>query len=76
MEPLFYVIAIMGCGDAGDQCRQARIEPVRYESAVQCQAAMGSALARHTDLEYPVITAACQRSGSQMVEQVNARRGG
>ena len=40
MEPVFYVMAILGCGDFQDQCQQARVEPVRYQSAAQCQAAM------------------------------------
>ena len=76
MEPLFYVMAIMGCGDAGDTCRQARVEPVRYASAAQCQVAMAEALQRNTDLSYPVITAACQRRGEQVAQQSSARRGG
>jgi hypothetical protein len=75
MEPLYYVIAILGCGDGGDQCRQERVEPVRYASAAQCQAAMPAALTRHTDLFYPVVSAACQRSGDQMASARTARPG-
>jgi hypothetical protein len=60
MDPLFYVIAIMGCGDLGNTCQEARVEPVRYESAAKCQAAMGDALLRNSDLSYPTIGAACQ----------------
>ena len=32
MEPLFYVMAIMGCGDGQAQCPQARVEPAQYQS--------------------------------------------
>lgn len=60
MDPVFYVIAILGCGDGNVQCAQARVEPVRYESAAACQQAMPTALMRNTDLSYPVISAACQ----------------
>ena len=66
MEPVFYVMAILGCGDDQSQCREARVEPVRYQSAAQCQEAMAQVLPRHADLSFPVIVAACQRRGEQM----------
>lgn len=66
MEPVFYVMAIMGCGDLQEQCQQARIEPMRYQSAAQCQAAMAQVLPRHADLSYPTIAATCQRQGERM----------
>lgn len=66
MEPVFYVMAILGCGDFAEQCQQVRIEPVRYESAAQCQAATARVLPRHTDISFPTIAATCQRQGDQM----------
>jgi hypothetical protein len=75
MEPLYYVMAIMGCADSGDACREARVEPVRYQSAVACQAAMANVLQRNSDLEFPVVQAACQRSGVRMAG-TGAKRGG
>lgn len=68
MEPLLYVLAIMGCGDDSGACRQARVEPAQYTSIMACQQAMPQALQRNTDLEYPVITATCQRATPQMVD--------
>lgn len=65
MEPVFYVMAILGCGDGQMQCREVRTEPVRYQSAAQCQAAMAQVLPRHTDIMYPTIAATCQRKGAQ-----------
>ena len=65
MGPLFYVMAIMGCADSGNQCQQARVEPVQYRSAAQCQAAINAALMRNTDLFYPVIAASCQQRGER-----------
>lgn len=73
MEPLYYVIAIMGCGDAGAVCEQARVEPARYRSAVECRAAMPEALARSTDLSFPELTAACQQQGMRMAEARTTR---
>ena len=68
MEPLFYVMAIMGCGDGNVQCTQARIVPVRYESMAECRAALPVQLARNTDVDYPMVGAACQRRGVEYVK--------
>ena len=76
MGSVFYVIAIMGCGDGQAQCAQQRLEPVRYVSAAQCRAAMPAALARNNDLDFPTITAACRQIGTSMADQPGkARRG-
>ncbi|VXC51197.1 hypothetical protein [Sphingomonas sp. AX6] len=60
MEPLVYVMAILGCGDPGTQCQEARLEPVTYVSAAQCRTEIPNVLMRSTDLDYPTIGAACQ----------------
>lgn len=73
MEPVFFVMAIMGCADDGMACRQERIEPVRYESAAQCQSAISGVLERSTDLDYPVVAASCMRDGRRFAENVPAR---
>ncbi|MFA5965920.1 MAG: hypothetical protein WC804_18035 [Sphingomonas sp.] len=77
MEPLFYVMAIMGCGDGSDQCAQARVEPVHYRSIRACQVAMPAALQRNSDLSFPVISAACRASGQLLTQrQGSAHRRG
>ncbi|MFL0414824.1 hypothetical protein [uncultured Sphingomonas sp.] len=63
MQPIFFVLAIMGCGDDATGCAEARIEPVRYATVHQCRAALPQALARNTDLAFPVISAACRSNG-------------
>lgn len=73
MGSVFYVIAIMGCTDARTQCAQQRVEPIRYESAAQCRAAMVGALARNSDVDYPMITASCRQVGRIVAEQGVAR---
>lgn len=65
MEPVYFVMAIMGCGDAGDLCREARVEPVRYTSIQACQAQEPAALRRNTDLDYPEISATCRSTGQR-----------
>ncbi|WP_242185752.1 hypothetical protein [Sphingomonas sp. CARO-RG-8B-R24-01] len=66
MDPLFYVMAIMGCGDGSMACQQARIEPAQYRSIAQCQAAMPAALARNSDIDFPVVSASCRATGMPM----------
>lgn len=75
MQPIFFVLAIMGCGDDQSNCAEARVEPVRYETAAQCRAALPAALARNTDLDYPVVSAACRSNGPQWVANKGAPRG-
>lgn len=69
MEPVYFVLAIMGCADGGVQCAQARIDPMRYSTVQQCMAAAPSVLARNTDVEAPVVSASCRSSGFQMVDR-------
>lgn len=68
MEPVYFIMAIMGCGDDGGACRQQRVEPVRYESVAQCKEAMSAALLRNTDLEFPLIEANCRRNTERIVQ--------
>ena len=68
MEAAFFVMAIMGCGDANTACTEARVDPVRYSNVAQCQAAMLAALARNSDLSFPVISATCRSNGQQWVK--------
>jgi hypothetical protein len=76
MEPFYFVMAIMGCGDGTANCAEARVEPARYATVQQCQAAMPAALTRNTDIDYPVVTAACRSNGPQLVQADTKRRGG
>jgi len=75
MQPLYYVMAILGCGDDGAACQQVRMEPVRYQSAAACQAAMANALHRNTDVSFPIVQAACERRGLMMADKGDAPRG-
>jgi hypothetical protein len=78
MEPVLFVMAILGCSDDGGDCRQQRIEPVRYGTIAACQAAVPQALRRNTDVDFPVVGAQCQTLGQHVVEQrpVSAKSGG
>lgn len=69
-----YVMAILGCGDAGGLCSQARIDPARYTSLQACQAATQTALQRHADLDFPEIAAQCRANGKQVADAKPAPR--
>lgn len=76
MGPVFYVLAIMGCGDDQAQCVAARVDTQRYATVAQCQAALPAALARNTDLDYPVVSGACRPSGLLMASEQRSRTQG
>ena len=64
MGGVLFVMAILGCGDAGSQCETVRMNPTTYATAEACQAAMPLELERSTDLPYPSISADCQKKPS------------
>lgn len=71
MEPVFFVMAILGCGEAGDTCRPVRTLPVHYATAEACSAASGAALAANTDLDYPEIAADCRPGQTRQAAAAN-----
>ena len=68
MTPMFFVMAILGCGDGNTECTDARIVPARYATMAQCRAALPDQLARNTDVPYPMIGAACRAQGMMMAK--------
>ena len=76
MEPLFFVMAIMGCSDTNANCAEARVETAHFMSYEQCQAAVPAALMRNTDMDYPVVSAACRTNSQQMVQTSRAKSQG
>ena len=75
MDSIFFVMAILGCGDGSAGCVEARVEPTQYRSAAECRANLPVTLARHTDLSYPVISANCRRQGVQVARNDARPRG-
>ena len=64
MEPLMFVMAILGCGETDAVCQEIRVVAAQYRTEAQCQAATGTELLRHDDLAYPTIVAQCRRAGT------------
>lgn len=63
MEPLLYVMAILGCGEGEAPCEEIALAASRYPSREACMAATGAELGRHGEALYPVIVAECRRQG-------------
>lgn len=63
MEPVLFVMAILGCGESDAPCRELRVAETRYQSEQACMAATEEALLASSDLPYPNIVADCRREG-------------
>jgi hypothetical protein len=64
MEPLTFLIAILGCGEGDAPCRQVRTLEARYESQAACTAATEAAATGNSDVDYPVVVAQCVAEGT------------
>ena len=60
MEPLLFVMAILGCGESDAACREVRVVETRFRSEAECLAATETELMRHQDLVYPSVVAQCR----------------
>ena len=65
MGPVYYVIAILGCGDGSAQCAPAAIVPTQYSTQAACEAATQDALIANSDLDFPTLVAECRASRAQ-----------
>lgn len=67
MHPVLIVMAVLGCGDGGEQCQQVERLPTTYASVAACNAAAQDELGRYNNLDYPTIMAQCQAAPGSMV---------
>jgi len=66
MGPLIYVIAIMGCGENDQACREVQVAEPRFATQAACAAATGDVLARYAAaVDYPSVVAQCRRDGAR-----------
>jgi hypothetical protein len=70
VEPAFFIIAILGCGEGDAPCEQVSLLQPRYESRAACTEATDRALTAAADAPYPVVVAQCvgaqEKSGKVM----------
>jgi len=62
MEPLLYVMAILGCGESEAVCREVQVVETRFASEAECLAATETELMRRDDLLFPSVVAQCRRA--------------
>lgn len=74
MEPLYYVMAIMGCADSGDMCSEARLAQPRFTTYQACQLAMDDQLMLNSDLSFPMIQAQCRSTRPVMANNTSDGR--
>lgn len=66
MGPIFYVMAILGCGEADAACRQVDVAQAQYATMEQCNEATPAEVERRADLAYPVVVAQCHASNRKL----------
>jgi hypothetical protein len=62
MEPVYYVIAILGCADGSSQCTPVATVPTHYASQQACSAGTQQAVLARTDFDFPTLLAECRLS--------------
>ena len=65
MEPILFVMAILGCGESSDPCRQVAVVQTRYRSEAACLAATQAELSRRDDILYPSVVAQCRPANAR-----------
>ena len=65
MEPVLFVMAILGCGESDAPCRELGPVETRYGSETACLAATRTELARRSDVLYPTVVAQCRRADAR-----------
>jgi hypothetical protein len=64
MEPLLYVMAILGCGEDESTCRELRLAEARFATETACLAATEAELSRHDGASWPIVVAQCRPAGA------------
>jgi hypothetical protein len=70
MGPAFYVMAILGCGEAETACEPVANVATQYQSAEACNADTAAAIEKHLDALYPVVVAQCRKAAAGISQQV------
>lgn len=70
MGPVFYVMAILGCGEADTACEPVATAATQYQSREACNEATTSVIEQHSDILYPVVVAQCRPANTAAAEKV------
>lgn len=75
MGPAYFVLAVLGCGDAETACREVRVLDTHYENGPACMASINDQLIRNSDIAYPVVMGQCRPASPQMADRASNRPG-
>ncbi len=73
MGPVYYMLAVLGCGEGETACQQVAVADAQFTSVAACQAASEDTLMRHSDADFPVVVAQCRKAGQQASAEVIGR---
>jgi hypothetical protein len=60
MKAAFVIMTILGCDDAGSQCRSLATVDRGWQTIAACDAASDSVLNNYRDADHPMVVAVCQ----------------
>lgn len=69
MEPVYYVIAILGCADGSNQCTPVATVPTHYATESACSAATAVELSRNSAFDFPTLVAECRKTDPRTVAE-------
>ena len=67
MEPVYYVIAILGCSDGSTQCSPVATLPTHYASQEACSAQTREALVTNSGFDFPSLVAECRATDPRTI---------
>lgn len=68
MGPGYFILAIMGCGDAAIMCEEVGRRDAMFTSELACMAETEAALVAASDNPYPLLIAECRNVSPQMAQ--------
>ena len=69
MEPVYYVIAILGCADGSAQCTPVATMPTHYASQEACTAGTHQALLTSSNFDFPTLVAECRATDPRTIAE-------
>jgi hypothetical protein len=73
VEPVLYIMAILGCSDAETQCEPIRTAPAIYATADACAGAEAATLSANSDVPYPVVMTQCRPASAKLAAKLTGQ---
>jgi hypothetical protein len=73
VEPVLYIMAILGCADSETQCEPVRTAPAIYATADACAGAEAQVLTASSDVPYPVVMTQCRPASAKVAAKLTGQ---